>query len=169
VTEFEGTARSAAWLALALLAAAWPGSPASPAACTEPRDAESRFAGSRVAESRVAGSGDAGSGGGRWTRAVVCGGGADTPVRGPARRLFGLGLDANATDASTLETLSGIGPARARALVEARLEQRFCRARDLERAEGIGPRIRAAISAEMEFPEDCGPTSGEAPPGRESW
>jgi len=146
-------------VALALLAAAWPGSSAAPAACAEPRDAESRVAESRLAE----------AGGGRWTRAVVCGGGAGTPVRGPARRLFGLGLDANATDASTLETLPGIGPARARALVEARLERRFCRARDLERAEGIGPRIRAAISAEMEFPEDCGPASEGGPPGQESW
>jgi len=164
VTESEGTARSAVWVALALLAAAWPGGSAAPAACAEPRDAESR-----AAESRLAGSEGAGSGGARWTRAVVCGGGAGTPVRGPARRLFGLGLDANATDASTLETLPGIGPARARALVEARVERRFCRARDLERAEGIGPRIRAAISAEMAFPEDCGPAFEGGPPGQESW
>lgn len=147
--ESEGAARSAGWVALALLAAAWPGSSAESPACAQPRDGE--------------------SGGGRWTRAVVCGGVDRAPVRGPARLLFGMGLDANATDAPTLETLPGIGPARARALVEARLERRFCRARDLERAEGIGPRIRARIAAELEFPEDCGPSSTADPSGRESW
>jgi ribosomal protein S13 len=100
---------------------------------------------------------------------VVCGGASEAPVRGPARRLFGLGLDANATDAAALETLPGIGPARARALVQARLERRFCRARDLERAEGIGPRIRAAIAAELRFPADCRQPSGSGLSGPESW
>ena len=158
MTEFGAAARPAAWLALALIATAWPGRPAELPACVDPREARSSDS-----------SDSSDPAGGRWTRAVVCEGDRKAPVRGPARRLFGLGLDANDTDAPTLETLPGIGPARARALVEARREQRFCRARDLERAEGIGPRIRAMIAAELVFPEHCreGPALG--PSGRESW
>jgi hypothetical protein len=54
--------------------------------------------------------------------ACVCDGG---PLRGPARRLFGLPIDVNVADAWTLEALPGIGPARARAIVAERQRAPF--------------------------------------------
>lgn len=60
-------------------------------------------------------------------------------MRGPARLLFGLGLDPNRAGAASLEALPGIGPARAAAIVEARAQAPFCELADLERVPGIGP------------------------------
>jgi Helix-hairpin-helix motif len=68
------------------------------------------------------------------------------PVRGPVRRLVGLPIDPNAADAATLETLPGVGPARARAILEARERRPFRRVEDLERVPGIGPRTLAGIA-----------------------
>ncbi len=74
------------------------------------------------------------------------------PLRGPARRLFGLPIDPNRADALTLEVLSGIGPARAAALVKARAERPFESVEALLRVPGIGPvtldRVRSALAVE---------------------
>jgi competence protein ComEA len=81
------------------------------------------------------------------TRLVACGA-ADSarPLRGPARRLFGLPLDPNRADAPTLETLPGIGPVRARAIVTERCRRAFETPDDLLRVRGIGPRTLARLS-----------------------
>jgi len=90
-------------------------------------------------------------------------GGAGT-LRGPARLLFGLRLDANRADAHAFEALPGIGPMRAEALVAARRERPFCRPHDLERVAGIGPSLRKALEPWLEFPEDAcrGAAGGDA-------
>jgi competence ComEA-like helix-hairpin-helix protein len=73
------------------------------------------------------------------------------PLRGPSRRLFGLPIDVNRADASTLASLPGIGPARANAILAARAERPFRSVADLERASGIGPvllgRLRDHVTA----------------------
>jgi competence protein ComEA len=58
----------------------------------------------------------------------------------------GLPIDPNLADAATLETLPGIGPSRALAIVEARGRQPFRRIEDLERVPGIGPRTLAGMA-----------------------
>jgi competence protein ComEA len=78
---------------------------------------------------------------------VGCAGGA--PLRGPARVLFGLALDPNRADAATLETLPGIGPVRARAVVAARAERPFERLEDLRRVPGIGPVTLAGLAGRV--------------------
>ena len=108
----------------ALLLAAWPPPAPSGARCPSPHGA--------VPETG-------------WTRLVRCRGEA-SPLRGPPRLLFGLGIDPNRADAATLEVLPGIGPERARALLRARRARAFCRPEDLERAMGIGPRTRLRIA-----------------------
>jgi competence protein ComEA len=79
--------------------------------------------------------------------------GAGRPVRGPARTLVGLPIDPNRADAATLETLPGVGPARALAIFEARRERPFQRVEDLERVPGIGPRILAGLAGRIEVTE----------------
>jgi competence protein ComEA len=61
------------------------------------------------------------------------------PVRGPARRLFALPIDPNRADRTTLETLPGIGPARAEAILDEREKQSFPSVESLRRVPGIGP------------------------------
>lgn len=78
------------------------------------------------------------------TTAVGCHG-HGPPVRGPARRLFGLPIDPNTADARTLESLPRIGPARAEAIVRAREREAFGAVRELLRVPGIGPATLAAI------------------------
>jgi len=68
------------------------------------------------------------------------------PVRGPARRLVGLPIDPNRADAVTLESLPGVGPVRALAILEARGRRPFRRVEDLERVPGIGPRTLAGLA-----------------------
>lgn len=70
-------------------------------------------------------------------------------LRGPARRLFGLPLDLNCARAATLESLPGIGPARARAIVEARGIRPFRRVEDLTRVPGIGPKTLARLRSTL--------------------
>ncbi len=73
------------------------------------------------------------------TRRVQCGeapGGA--ALRGPARVLFGLGLDPNTADAAALEALPGVGPARAEAIVAGRAHGAYQSLADLGRVHGIG-------------------------------
>jgi competence protein ComEA len=53
--------------------------------------------------------------------------------------LFGLGLDPNTADASALEALPGVGPARAEAIVADRTRGAYRSLADLGRVHGIGP------------------------------
>jgi competence ComEA-like helix-hairpin-helix protein len=55
------------------------------------------------------------------------------------RLLVGLPVDLNTADTELLQQLPGIGPGRARAIIEARGERPFGSVEDLQRAEGIGP------------------------------
>jgi hypothetical protein len=67
-------------------------------------------------------------------------------LEGPARRLFDLPIDPNRADAATLETLPGIGPARARAIIEERCRRPFASVDDLQRVRGLGPaRVGALV------------------------
>jgi hypothetical protein len=92
--------------------------------------------------------------------------GAGRPVRGPARSLVGLPIDPNQADAATLETLPGVGPARALAILEARRQRLFQRVEDLERVPGIGPRILAGLAGRIGMTEasGAGPEHPLAPP-----
>jgi len=60
-------------------------------------------------------------------------------LAGPARRLFDLPIDPNRADAVTLETLPGIGPVRARAIIAERCRRPFASVDDLRRVRGLGP------------------------------
>jgi competence protein ComEA len=91
-----------------------------------------------------------------WSVELSCGRGG-AALRGPARLLFGLGVDPNRADLETLEVLPGIGPSRARALVTAREGRPFCAPRDLERVKGIGPGTRVTLAGWLVFP----PTGAE--------
>ncbi len=73
------------------------------------------------------------------------------PVRGPARRLFGLPLDPNRASPASLETLPGIGPSRAAAIAAARSSAPFCEFDDLDRVPGIGPRTLEKLSGLLEI------------------
>ena len=90
--------------------------------------------------------------------------GQERPVRGPARLLVGLPIDPNVADAATLETLPGIGPARAQAIVEARARRRFRSKAELTRVPGIGPRTLAGIAEWVEVGEP--PGASHLGPGR---
>jgi hypothetical protein len=93
------------------------------------------------------------------TRAVACAG-AGPALRGPARPLFGLAIDPNAADALTLQTLPGIGPARAGAIVRERCRRRFGAVAELGRVPGIGARTLArlapALAVDGDRPARCG-------------
>jgi len=92
------------------------------------------------------------------TRRVGCAGGA--PLRGPARLLFGLRLDPNLADAKSLESLPGIGPARAAAIVAERDRRRFESLEALTRVSGIGPRTLERLRPWLEVaPERTAPGS----------
>jgi DNA uptake protein ComE-like DNA-binding protein len=68
-------------------------------------------------------------------------------AHGIARLLEGRRVDLNEVPADLLETLPGIGPVRARAIVVARP---FVSLADLERVPGIGPKTRARIERWLE-------------------
>ena len=126
------TARAAYALACLLFAAAlpWPESEVPP--CRAPREAAARDGHSSVV--RCDGRGPA--------------------LRGPARLLFGLRLDPNHADARALESLPGIGPVRAAAIVAERERRPFRDVSDLRRVRGIGPvtlrRIRSWLAVDDE-------------------
>ena len=84
----------------------------------------------------------------------------DRPLRGPARLLVGLPIDPNLADAATLETLPGIGPARAFAIVAARERRPFDRVEDLTRVPGIGPRTLAGLAGLIGIGEPPGAGRG---------
>jgi competence protein ComEA len=91
--------------------------------------------------------------------------GAGGPVRGPARSLVGLPIDPNQADAATLETLPGVGPARALAILEARRQKPFQCVEDLDRVPGIGPRILAGLTGRIGVGEvGCGAARGSSRP-----
>src|SRR5262245_28665147 len=74
------------------------------------------------------------------TRRVTCAGApGGAEVRGPARVLFGLGIDPNVADAAALEALPGVGPARAEAIVAGRAAGAYRTLADLRRVRGLGP------------------------------
>ena len=128
----QGAGRSArrawaAWLAAAaLLALAAPQEPRGGADCPQPREAEARAGHSVAARCGAAGPG--------------------RPLRGPARRLFALPIDLGSADAPTLETLPGIGPRRAEAILRERARAPFAAPEELERVPGIGPRTVAGLA-----------------------
>jgi hypothetical protein len=118
------------WLAL-------PGRPPHPTECPEPGERVSRDG---------------------WTLAAACAPESRElpPVRGPARRLFGLPLDPNRASPASLETLPGIGPSRAAAIAAARSSAPFCEFADLDRVPGIGPRTLEKLSGLVEIePFSC--------------
>jgi competence protein ComEA len=127
MTRRDARGAWASWVvaaALVVLAAA--PEPRAAAACEHPREAAAR-AGHSVA--------------------ARCGEpAAGRPLRGPARRLFGLPIDPNRADAPTLETLPGIGPSRAEAILRERERAPFATPEDLERVPGIGPRTVAGLA-----------------------
>ncbi len=86
------------------------------------------------------------------TRHVGCDGGP--ALRGPARSLFGLRIDPNRADAATLETLPGIGPARAAAIVAERQRGRFDAPGDLRRVRGIGSGTLRRIEGWLSVPRE---------------
>jgi hypothetical protein len=61
-------------------------------------------------------------------------------IGSPERLLFGLTLNVNVASAAALEVLPGIGPGRARGILETRLSGSFESLEDLARVRGIGPR-----------------------------
>ncbi|MEM7411058.1 MAG: helix-hairpin-helix domain-containing protein [Myxococcota bacterium] len=91
--------------------------------------------------------------------AVGCGDPAGPPLRGPARALFGQGLDPNQATAGALEALPGIGPARAAAIVAGRATGPYERLADLARVPGIGPVTLERMADWLAFPEPDGGSS----------
>lgn len=73
---------------------------------------------------------------------VACEHPGAAPLEGPARRLFDLPIDVNRASAETLESLPGIGPGRAEAIVAGRP---YADLAELRRVPGIGPILLARI------------------------
>jgi hypothetical protein len=139
------TARAGFALACALLALAvpWPGR--SPEPCRHPR---------------LRASGE-----------VVCDASAGPRLAGPARRLFGLPIDPNCADLVTLETLPGIGPARARAIADERRVRPFASLDELQRVRGLGPVRVGALAPWVEIDSSlaaCDAASVKSRPCRSS-
>lgn len=93
-----------------------------------------------------------------WTTNVGCAtvGREGRALRGPARILFGQGLELNRASASALEVLPGIGPVRAAEIVRARQRRPFRRIEDLESVHGIGPRTVAGLAGWVTVARDDG-------------
>ena len=68
-------------------------------------------------------------------------------LRGPARWLFGERVALDTARASWLEAIPGIGPARARVIVDAQRAAPLASVRELERLPGIGPATRRVLEA----------------------
>jgi hypothetical protein len=78
---------------------------------------------------------------------------AGSEVRGPARILFGLGIDPNRADAAALEALPGVGPSRAAAIVAGRASAPYRVPTDLLRVHGIGPVTLRRVVDWLAFPD----------------
>jgi hypothetical protein len=92
-------------------------------------------------------------------------------LEGPARRLFDLPIDPNRADAVTLETLPGIGPVRARAIIEERCRRPFAALSELQRVRGLGPARVAALTPLLALERPlaaCDGTSVKSPGCRSS-
>ena len=77
-------------------------------------------------------------------------------------------LDLNEADETALETLPGIGPARARAITAYRTQHGpFQRPDDIQRVSGVGPSTFARICARIRVGDQPGCTR-ESPPAQES-
>jgi len=89
----------------------------------------------------------------------------ELPSLGARGLLFGLPLDVNVAGAGALESLPGIGPARAGAIVEARCVQSFHGLDTLARISGIGARTVAGLEgwAVARASPDCGGQGGPGP------
>jgi competence protein ComEA len=97
---------------------------------------------------------------------VSCDGGpGGAELRGPARVLFGLGIDPNVADAGALEALPGVGRLRAEAIVAGRAQGAYRRLADLGRVRGIGPVTLQRAAPWLAFPGPPGQTGDgtEAP------
>jgi competence protein ComEA len=125
-------ARAALCASAMLLWLALPGRSPLPAECTEPGERASQDG---------------------WTLTAEClsESGDLSPVRGPARRLFGLPLDPDRASPASLETLPGVGPSRAAAIARVRSSAPFCEFAELERVPGIGPRTLEKLSGLVEI------------------
>lgn len=89
---------------------------------------------------------------GAWTRT----GCEAAAAREPEQLLFGRPLDLNRARAASLETLPGIGPARAAAIVAMRCASRFEAVEDLTRVHGIGPRTLSAVAPSLAVDSTAG-------------
>jgi len=132
-------ARAGLVLSCALFALALPRPNTRPAPCLRPA---LRAAGEVICEP---------AGEGRPRRACISHRLATRPgekcrLEGLARRLFDLPIDPNRADAVTLETLPGIGPVRARAIIEERCRRPFAEVYDLRRVRGLGPARVGALA-----------------------
>jgi len=77
--------------------------------------------------------------------AIACGG-PGAPLSGVARRIFGRPIDPNRADGPTLETLPGIGPSRAAAILAERARRPFASGAELARVRGIGASTVARLA-----------------------
>jgi competence protein ComEA len=101
---------------------------------------------------------------GGHTRRVTCDGGPGAAeLRGPARVLFGLGIDPNVADAAALEALPGVGRLRAEAIVAGRAQGAYRALADLGRVRGIGPVTLRRAAPWLAFPAAPGPTGATSP------
>jgi competence protein ComEA len=101
---------------------------------------------------------------GPHSAAVACGAaGPAGGLRGPARLLFGQGLDPNRADVAALEALPRVGPARAAAIAAERCRRPFASPAELVRVAGIGPATAAQLSPWLAVEEppraDCAAAS----------
>jgi hypothetical protein len=136
----EGACRAAFAVACVLYALALPPVGASPQPCEEPVEYSARSG---------------------HTSAVRCEAvSSPSPLRGPARRLFGLPLDPNRADAPTLEALPGVGPVRAAAIVRAREERPFESVEALLRVPGVGPVTLSRVAPLLAVETAAGTPSG---------
>lgn len=131
----DRTARAGFVLACALFAVSLPWPERETPPCDAPREAAAREGHSRL---------------------VRCDG-AGPALRGPARLLFGLRLDPNRADSRALESLPGIGPVRAAAIVAERERRPFRDVSELQRVQGIGPvtlrRVQSWLEVGSQAPE----------------
>ncbi len=92
-----------------------------------------------------------------WTRDVGC---AEAPrgptLRGPARILFGQGLELNQANLAALQVLPGIGPVRAADIVRARQRRPFRSVEDLRAIHGIGPKTVERLAGWVSVEDDDG-------------
>jgi len=75
----------------------------------------------------------------------ACGSAAGNPTGEPGEAVAGGLIDLNSATQAELETLCGIGPARAKSIIDYRSKHRFRRVEDIMKVPGIGPGIFESI------------------------